>query len=321
MINTPKISVIIPIYNAEKYLKCCIDSILAQNFSDFELLLVDDGSSDNSWEICEEYAQKDSRVRVFHKENGGVSSARNVGLENALGEWLYFSDSDDELYSDAFEILLKNVSNDIAYVMAGYVIYNDAGEETYSITTRRTDVVTAQNAISQMFKPQDYLYHGYLWNKLFRTDIIKKHALHFEENIHFNEDRLFNVLYLLKIGGMKCVYTTEPVYKYIERDGSAMSTLQIDYNPKFATDLTAFIQMLRALKAERDYKNIKLCKRQTFYSYVYNIYLMKKFGVYTKEWENKLFNELKQQLLITDIVYFQSRRWLGRLKLALLKGE
>lgn len=86
----PKISVIVPVYNAEKYLHRCIDSILAQTFADFELLLIDDGSTDKSGEICDEYADKDARIRVFHKANGGVSSARNVGLDNALGEYICF---------------------------------------------------------------------------------------------------------------------------------------------------------------------------------------------------------------------------------------
>lgn len=95
--NKPKISVIVPVYNAEQYLHRCIDSILAQTFTDFELLLIDDGSKDNSGDICDGYAMKDERVRVFHKKKGGVSSARNLGLDNAKGEWVSFVDADDYL--------------------------------------------------------------------------------------------------------------------------------------------------------------------------------------------------------------------------------
>lgn len=93
-----KISVIVPVYNAEKYLRRCVGSILAQTFTDFELLLVDDGSTDASGAICDEYASADARVRVFHKPNGGVSSARNLGLDNARGEWIAFADADDYLF-------------------------------------------------------------------------------------------------------------------------------------------------------------------------------------------------------------------------------
>jgi glycosyltransferase involved in cell wall biosynthesis len=90
----PTISVIVPVYNVEQYLCKCLDSILNQIFTDFELLLIDDGSPDKSGQICDEYAHKDSRIRVFHKENGGVSSARNLGLDNANGKWVTFIDSD-----------------------------------------------------------------------------------------------------------------------------------------------------------------------------------------------------------------------------------
>lgn len=93
--DKPKVSVIVPVYNAGKYLHRCIGSIMAQTYTDFELLLVDDGSTDGSGKICDEYAQKDSRIRVFHKENGGAASARNVGLDNACGEWIAYIDGDD----------------------------------------------------------------------------------------------------------------------------------------------------------------------------------------------------------------------------------
>lgn len=93
--ETPQISIVVPVYNVEKYLERCIDSILAQTFTDFELLLINDGSKDSSGLICDKYAEKDSRIRVFHKENGGVSRARNLGISNARGRWLCFIDSDD----------------------------------------------------------------------------------------------------------------------------------------------------------------------------------------------------------------------------------
>ena len=104
----PKISVIVPVYNVEKYLHRCVDSILAQTFTDFELLLINDGSKDSSGVICDEYAAKDSRVLVFHKENGGVSSARNMGLDNAKGEWISFVDSDDWVEKEYLETLYQD---------------------------------------------------------------------------------------------------------------------------------------------------------------------------------------------------------------------
>ena len=102
-----KISVIVPVYNTSQFLPHCIDSILSQNFSDFELLLIDDGSTDGSGQICDAYAEKDNRIRVFHKKNGGVSSARNLGLCNAKGEWVTFVDSDDFVLNDYFSICFE----------------------------------------------------------------------------------------------------------------------------------------------------------------------------------------------------------------------
>ena len=321
MITKPAISIIVPVYKAEKYLHRCVDSILAQTFTDFEVLLIDDGSTDKSGQICDEYAQKDSRIRVFHKNNGGVSSARNVGIENARGKWLYFPDADDELYDKALEILFKKDSDDIVYVMAGYSLYNESGVKTYSISDRREVFLSRQNAIRQMFAPEDYLYHGYLWNKLFLSDIIYVNNIRFDNTIHFNEDRLFNVLYLLKIGDKRCFYTTEPVYKYIERSESVMSTLKIKYNSKYSTDLIALIYMVKALAAVNDSENLKLCKREACKSYAANISMMKKFKSYSIEQNRFLYKELRRGLSIPEILYYCLRNKFSMLKYKFLKYE
>ena len=125
MNNNPKISIIVPVYNVEQYLPRCIDSILNQSFADFELLLIDDGSKDKSGTICDEYAAKDSRIRLFHKENGGVSSARNVGLDNARGEWLAFIDGDDEITEGYFDIRQEHEGVDV--IIKPYCTVNTEG--------------------------------------------------------------------------------------------------------------------------------------------------------------------------------------------------
>lgn len=126
---TPKISCIVPVYNVEKYLRRCVDSILNQTFTDFELILVDDGSLDNSPAICDEYAVKDSRIKVIHKVNGGVSSARNVGLDVAKGEWICFVDSDDLIEADYMQKMYEAaINNNSDFIMCG--IQQIAGYET-----------------------------------------------------------------------------------------------------------------------------------------------------------------------------------------------
>ena len=246
----PKISIIVPVYNTERYLSRCIDSILEQSFRDFELLLIDDGSKDGSGKICDAYAAKDVRVKVYHQVNQGVSVARNVGLENAKGEWIYFPDSDDELMPNAFEMMMEMVCEKIDFVMCGYNVYNEDGECTYAITTRKQCVISKHDALMEMFCPTIYRYQGYLWNKLFKASIVKGHSMAFAKGIKFNEDRLFNVQYLCHING-DVAYTTSPIYQYIERSTGAMASLTQRFNPDFLTDLDAFVMMKEPLSESR----------------------------------------------------------------------
>ena len=130
-------SIIIPIYNTAAWIPACIESIINQSFSDFEILLIDDGSTDGSGVICDMYTKTDSRIRVFHKKNGGVSSARNYGLDKATGEWIYFVDSDDELLPDCLRIMTGYIRDDIDIVLAGYEKYDEQGNLLYSIPELR----------------------------------------------------------------------------------------------------------------------------------------------------------------------------------------
>lgn len=312
--RTPYISVILPAYNADQFLRGCVDSILAQSFTDFELILVDDGSPDNSGIICDEYVSKDSRVKVFHKENGGVGSARNLGLEKAKGEWVFFSDADDELASNAFEILISHLDKDVAYVMGGYKKYDETGTVVYEVNRHSEKMMSQSEAITQMFRPTDYVYQGYLWNKLFKLSIIKEHNLQFADGIYFNEDRLFNIVYLLNIGAQKCFYTTEPVYNYVVRSNSAMASLKKSYNPKFATDLTAFVRALEVLKSSKDKHNIQLCKWAAFESYHANLRMMRKFDAYDDMLAKRMYRELREQVSVFDLANIHSKIMLGILK-------
>ena len=317
--TSPKISVIVPVYNAENYLQHCIESILNQTFSDFELLLIDDGSLDNSGHICDEYIAKDSRVRVFHKKNGGVSSARNLGLNNARGEWVYFSDADDELFPIAFEILTSHIDIHIAYIMAGYTMSDELGAIIYNIDKRNERVISKSDAITQMFHPTDYRYQGYLWNKLFDLSIIKQCKLQFAEDIYFNEDRLFNILYLLNIGNKECFYSLEPVYNYVVRDNSAMASLKRFYNPKFSTDLIAFLYALQMLKLSNDERNTEYCKRASYYSFRANLCMMKKFDSYDEVLAKQMYGKLREHLSLSYIAGMYMKDIINTMKKKLYK--
>lgn len=188
----PKISVIVPVYNAEKYLQRCVDSILAQTFTDFELLLINDGSKDTSGEICDEYVVRDNRVRVFHKENGGVSSARNVGLDNAMGEWITFVDSDDWLPIDALLNYSVNGYEDL--VIGGYKNHNS---DRLICLDWCGNVVKSSGFSDFLSQNIDSTSFRVPWCKLFKKQIIELCNLRFDESLVFGEDTVFVTSYLL----------------------------------------------------------------------------------------------------------------------------
>ena len=189
----PQISVIVPIYKTEAYLRRCVDSILAQTFTDFELILVDDGSPDKCYAICEDYKAKDNRVIVIHKKNGGVSSARNAGLDVVRGEFVTFVDSDDYVKPAYLrELLEKNAD----FVCQNGDILKEDGTIAFerSIETFHTQNLSAEDVYRMVY--DDSL--GYTWGKALRSDIIRKNHIQFRENMKFMEDTLFMTEYALK---------------------------------------------------------------------------------------------------------------------------
>lgn len=211
--NKPNISVIVPVYNAEKNLHRCIDSILAQMFTDFELLLIDDGSKDSSGKICDEYAEKDSRVRVFHKENGGVSSARNMGLDNAKGEWVTFVDADDRIVDGFSFAAMSDAKEDFivfAYrEIAGGMEYDGKNilEGVWSSETEMKEFLSRNIEMSIMKVP---------WAKFYKRSLIGN--LRFDARIRVCEDILFVLNYLSHVKSCRVCKDKMYVHKDYECD-------------------------------------------------------------------------------------------------------
>lgn len=182
------INVIVPVYNSEKTIKRCIDSILAQSFDDFDLLLIDDGSTDSSGMICDEYAQKDTRIRVFHKQNGGVSSARNFGLSKANGEWVTFVDSDDWVKEGFLQNMASHIGNDVDLVIS---YANKYCKEEVIKTKDYADKLIHTAGYSELFTKYDLKENSECWAKLYKMDVIKKNGIYFDEKIAFGEDSIF----------------------------------------------------------------------------------------------------------------------------------
>lgn len=238
---TPSVSVIVPIFNAEKTLPRCLDSLANQTLASIEIICVDDGSTDRSANICQEYARKDPRFVTISEVNQGVSAARNNGLRHAKGDWICFVDADDQMADHAIERMLGFCTAGVDLVMGGYIVADQNGDVTYQVTERNVYNLDREAAFGQMYNPSPYRYLGFVWGKLFRMKIISQNNLHFNERIFFNEDRLFVTNYIKY--SRNIVHFTEPVYSYYEIPSSAMSSLNKSFNEKFITDLDGFIEM------------------------------------------------------------------------------
>ena len=212
------VTVIVPVYNAEKGLSRCIESILSQDYRDIDLLLINDGSKDSSKEIMDSYAAKDSRVRCIHKENEGVSATRNRGIAEAKGDYIQFVDADDFLPYESIKLLVRQMEEDDTDLVVGdfYRVVNDTVTKKGSIA-KGGIYETREYADKMLLTPADF-YYGVLWNKLYRRDLIEKYHIRMDEKISYSEDMIFNLEYLLHVQTISILKV--PVYYYVKTEGS-----------------------------------------------------------------------------------------------------
>lgn len=217
------ISVIIPVYNTEKYITECLDSVISQTYRDLEIIIVDDGSKDSSLEKCNEYAQRDTRIKVYSKPNGGVSSARNFGIEKANGDFIAFADSDDKLKPELFDTLVKcQKKYNVDRVCGGYVHFYEDGREIYRKTRIPDGKYSTEEILAIMI--DDGSLSGFMFsgvnNCLYRKAIIDRYNIRFQENIKYNEDGLFSFEYALHSTNMYSLRSL-PLYMYRQHAESA----------------------------------------------------------------------------------------------------
>lgn len=234
------ISVIIPVYNAEKYLSRCIDSVLNSSYTDFELLLINDGSTDQSLDICRQYKEQDSRITVISQENQGVSAARNLGLRICRGDWIIFIDSDDYISGDFLELITRNEYQDKDMILFDFARPRQdipAGdqipapvqtEDIHTLTFKGEDM---HELIRRILVPEPLTEDGNTdfrspCARAYKSSVIDRYSIRFSRSITIGEDLLFNLAYQLKAGS--CIYVPQPVYHYdMHRDSSSHS-----FNPK-----------------------------------------------------------------------------------------
>lgn len=216
----PIVSIIIPVYNIEQYLSQCVKSVIAQNYCELEILLVDDGSTDDSGKLCDEFAQKDSRIRVIHKLNGGLSDARNVGTAACSGEFVFYLDSDDYLEQNAISTLVSLQKESQAEVIIGNYYYTYSNHEDIAQPDiYKIERFTRKEAISLLMQG---MLQTFAWGKLIRTDIAKRHK--------FPVGKLFEDHFWTHLIFQDCetvIYSSKPMVHYRQRENSISYTFNL----------------------------------------------------------------------------------------------
>lgn len=235
MNSQPKISVIVPVYKTEGLLDRCVESIVGQTYKNLEIILVDDGSPDNCPAMCDEWAEKDSRIRVIHKENGGVSSARNAALDIATGDYIGFVDSDDWIEPEMYSSLIQKISESGKNIaLCSYYAVEISGERYECRCVVDKEVLDKDDYFRFIVLGGD---GGYIWNRLYDADILKE--VRFDEDIWYSEDLLFNFKTAQKSNGAAILDKSE--YNYVQKRIKEQAWVMNDHS---FDSMTAFEIML-----------------------------------------------------------------------------
>lgn len=295
------ISIIIPVYNVEEYLGDCIESIIAQTFQDWELILVDDGSPDQSGALCDKYVFSDPRIRVFHKTNGGVSSARNLGIQKAEGEWITFIDADDFVGKFYLHGLYRPIEEGecVDFVHGGCTNYENGAATTINQSYK----YYVGNDKGKVFS----LFRGLVVSKLFKTELIKRIHLTFDEGMSVAEDMAFTLDYLLFVNYYAFVPEINYFYRRDNVGSTTHKTIQLSYEEekhgfehlynstiayikkydvskedsqiRYEQRSRQYFQMLRSMyynKSLNQYKRLKILKEESTSEHFFLLYYIPK---------------------------------------------
>lgn len=303
---SPAISVIIPVYKCEKYLAQCIESVLNQTFQDFELILVDDGSLDSSPQICDEYAQKDVRIQVIHKKNGGVSSARNEGIKVARGEYITFIDSDDYIDAEMFQGLYEKIKlNEGDLIISGlrYIFEETKKQIEYPLPDKKF-------LIQEIDKVYNEIKSGFgfsaIYAKLYKTEIIRDNQILYAEDFSILEDGSF-VLEYLKYCSI-CILSNEVFYNY--RQAIEMSLMKA-FNSNAINALEHYKKNGEWLEKLLNKKNA-----DDYYIRLYSLFYSFLIQIFSRSGLNRV---AKKTLLKTYIKHSVTRRIIANIKSSKLK--
>lgn len=260
------ISIIIPVYNVESYIRKCLNSVISQTYKNLEILLIDDGSTDESGKICGEYAVKDKRIRLFHKENGGASSARNLGLKNFTGQYVGFVDSDDWIEPDMYETLYNLIKEKNVFVSAvGFFRDTDTKSvPSKNIKPVTDEIISQKDLLTYAFRLDYYnAFHIAVWNKIFSADIFKNNNMLFDENLKIGEDSLFTTRVFLT-DNCTGAFIDKPMYHYCQRGVSLFNSATVETKTECA--FNAYKTLIKSFE-EKGHENLMpLVKKEYCYN-------------------------------------------------------
>lgn len=299
-----KVSIVVPIYNAERYISNCISSILKQTYTNIEVILVNDGSQDNSLYICEQFKKIDNRIIILNKKNGGVSSARNEGIKIAKGDYLQFVDSDDTLELNFVENLVDNIKFwDAELVICGYNIvennnksYVEKNSNVYdnTIAFTREDFIENFGAMLLDYKKMSL---GTPWNKLFLRKIIVENNIEFPEHIHYGEDLLFNLQYFAYCN--KLIYIKKKLYNYFSVNNQS---LEAKFKPDlFQNQLYLYKKIKRFLIDNNKYSGNNIINLTVYYAYRIPFIINNLFHIDSKLDQNEKIRIIQEIVNVEEV--------------------
>lgn len=286
------ITVIVPIYNVSKYINRCIESILAQKYINIEIILIDDGSTDDSGKICDEYAKKDLRIKVIHKENEGVSKTRNYGIDISNGDYITFIDADDyideNMYFDMMNIQHLNAIPDI--ITSGYYYETEAGKifDSSNVCDKKYDVLNSESAFNEIFTGR---FGAYIWNKLFKKELLDKFKIRFEQKIHSGEDLLFVCECIAEAKNI--VHCNKNYYHYVKRKDSVTNS---KFNDKLLSSRFAYEKIVKIAdsKFSKSLVDVKVCESFEICNLIYKLHISKRDKAIENEYRHLLRKNKKE---------------------------
>lgn len=308
----PLLTVVIPVYNVEKYLKRCIDSILIQEWKNYDILLVDDGSTDNSPQICEDYAKAYDIISVIHKENGGLSEARNTGISNAEGEYVYFLDSDDWIEPNTFSDLAEVIESDQYDIISFNPEFVKSEHDIIKSDSKRTKRLTGKEALIDMFS------YGFITG--FATDKIYRKALFTKNTIQFPVGKYYEDLgtnYKLFLAAKKVYATNQKYYHYLIDNPDAITQ---SWNEKKLRDMFEFYKEV----FYSDFVRSQLNQEELHISQLYYVnglthILASLYKTKLHKHYSEITSEVKQELENNKITYSEVKSIPNRIKYLLYR--